>query len=180
MVNPASVFPNVTAAVVSMLSAVSPALANWPESAMEKHPAWAAAISSSGLVPMPSSNRVLNEYWALESTPLSVDIVPFPSLSPPRQTAEAFRFITPSLRSFFHSNDNFLITATQSARPRIETPGAYASQPWLVRHPWPPYTHAQTRAAPLSLVFLFRQSLRLPKDPDPAAYVQTPGCSKRD
>jgi hypothetical protein len=34
------------------------------DKAMAKHPACAAAISSSGFVPFPCSNRVLNEYWA--------------------------------------------------------------------------------------------------------------------
>jgi hypothetical protein len=32
----------------------------------------------------------------LARTPLSAEIVPFPSLRPPCQTAEAFRFIHPS------------------------------------------------------------------------------------
>jgi len=32
---------------------------------MEKHPAWAAAISSSGFVPVPDSNRDWNEYAPL-------------------------------------------------------------------------------------------------------------------
>src|SRR5580704_1474878 len=60
---------------------------------MVKQPACAAAINSSGFVPMPFSNRVENEYCALERTLLSVEIVPFPSLSEPFQTAEAFRTI---------------------------------------------------------------------------------------
>src|SRR4051812_1859195 len=38
-VKPASVFSSVTAAVVRILSAVMPALPNWPERAIEKHPA---------------------------------------------------------------------------------------------------------------------------------------------
>jgi len=42
--------------------------------------ACAAAINSSGFVPGALSNRVLNEYGVFESTPLSVNIVPFPSL----------------------------------------------------------------------------------------------------
>src|SRR5256714_1622145 len=93
MVKPASVFSNVTVAVVLMLSAVRPALPSWPESAIEKQPACAAAINSSGFVPLPSSKRVLNEYCVCSSTPLSVEIVPLPSLRPPCQTAEALRFI---------------------------------------------------------------------------------------
>src|SRR5687768_2448420 len=60
---------------------------------MEKQPACAAAISSSGFVPTPSSKRVLNEYCVSFSTPLSVEIVPLPSLSPPFHCADAFRFM---------------------------------------------------------------------------------------
>ena len=46
---------------------VSTDVGGWPprsspaDSAIEKHPAWAAPISSSGLVPAPSSKRDLNE-----------------------------------------------------------------------------------------------------------------------
>src|SRR5262249_20608887 len=92
-VKPASVFSSVTAADVRMLWAVMPAFPSWPDSAIEKQPAWAAAINSSGFVPLPSSNRVLNEYWVLDSTPLSVEIVPLPSLRPPFHSADALRFI---------------------------------------------------------------------------------------
>jgi hypothetical protein len=56
---------------------------------MEKHPACAAAISSSGLVPAPLSNLVLNEYCVLERTPLAVETVPLPSFSPPFHCALA-------------------------------------------------------------------------------------------
>ena len=58
---------------------------------MVKHPACAAPISSSGFVPRTPSKRVANEYGVLESAPLSVEIVPLPSLSDPFQTAEALR-----------------------------------------------------------------------------------------
>src|SRR5437868_10695983 len=82
-----------TVAVVFMLSGVRPAFVSCPDSAMEKQPAWAAAINSSGLVPCPSSKRVLNEYCVSERTPLSVEMLPWPSFNPPFQTADAFRFI---------------------------------------------------------------------------------------
>src|ERR1044072_9877937 len=94
MVKPASVFSSVTAALVLIRSAVSPAFPSCPDSAIEKQPACAAAINSSGLVPLPSSKRVLNEYCVFAKTPLSVEIVPLPSLSPPCHTADAFRFMT--------------------------------------------------------------------------------------
>jgi hypothetical protein len=77
-----------------MLSAVMPALPSCADSAIEKHPACAAAINSSGFVPLPSSKRVLNEYCVLDSTPLSVDTVPLPSLRPPFHTADPLRFIS--------------------------------------------------------------------------------------
>src|SRR5919107_4003744 len=99
MLKPASVFSRRTAAVVLIESAVKPASFNCFESAIEKHPACAAASSSSGFVPFPSSKRVLKEYCAPSSTPLSVETVPLPSLMPPCHTAEPVRFIL--LFSFF-------------------------------------------------------------------------------
>ena len=52
-------FSKVTVAVVSMLSGFNPSFAMDPDSAIEKHAACAAAISSSGLVPFSFSNRFL-------------------------------------------------------------------------------------------------------------------------
>ncbi len=63
------------------------------ERAIVKQPAWAAAISSSGLVPEPSAKRAANEYGVSFRTALSVDRVPFPDLRLPCQTAEALLFI---------------------------------------------------------------------------------------
>ena len=71
--------PSVTLAVVPIRSAVMPAAPSCPDRAIEKQPAWAAAINSSGLVPLPSSKRVLKEYCVSARTPLSVEIVPLPS-----------------------------------------------------------------------------------------------------
>src|SRR5439155_25479960 len=50
-------------------------------------------MSSSGFVPMPFSKRVLKEYGVSLSTPLSLEMVPLPSFKPPRQTADALRFM---------------------------------------------------------------------------------------
>jgi hypothetical protein len=61
-VKPASVFSNVIVAVVWMDAGVKPALPSSAENAIEKQPACAAAINSSGFVPMPFSKRVLKEY----------------------------------------------------------------------------------------------------------------------
>src|SRR2546427_6296284 len=74
-VHPASVLSNVTVAVVWMDSGVRPALPNSAANAIEKQPAWAAAMSSSGFVPAPLSKRVEKEYCVSLSTPLSVEIL---------------------------------------------------------------------------------------------------------
>ena len=55
---PSSSFSRVTTALVSIFSAVSPASPRIIDSAMVKQDAWAAAISSSGLLPGTPSNRV--------------------------------------------------------------------------------------------------------------------------
>src|SRR4029077_186484 len=91
MAKPSATFSSEIVAVVSSLLAVMPAPPSCAESAMVKQPACAAASSSSGLVPAPFSNRVLNEYCVCFRTPLSVEIVPLPSFNPPCQTADALR-----------------------------------------------------------------------------------------
>src|SRR6187431_2341228 len=70
-----------------------PALPSSAEKTIEKQPACAAAMSSSGFVPGPFSKRVPKEYWASLSTPLSVEMAPLPAFKSPRQTADAFRFM---------------------------------------------------------------------------------------
>src|SRR5512139_3125863 len=94
-VHPASSFSNVTVAVVSSFSATRPAAPNCPDSAIVKQPACAAAISSSGLVPLPLSNLVEKEYWVCDNTPLSVDTVPLPDFKSPCQIAEPLRCMGP-------------------------------------------------------------------------------------
>src|SRR5664279_3318390 len=92
-VNPASVLSSVTVAVVLMDVGVKPALPSSAENAIEKQPACAAAMSSSGFVPTPFSKRVLNEYCVSLSVPLSVEMLPLPVFKSPCQTADALRFI---------------------------------------------------------------------------------------
>src|ERR1700744_4556610 len=60
---------------------------------MVKQPAWAAAISSSGLVPTPSSKRVLKLYCASLRVLLCVLMVPLPAFKSPCQIAVALRSI---------------------------------------------------------------------------------------
>src|SRR6202161_4862432 len=60
---------------------------------MVKHPACAAAINSSGLVPFSFSKRVRNEYGLSASTPESVERVPLPARPVPCQTAFALRIM---------------------------------------------------------------------------------------
>lgn len=103
IVQPASSFSRVTAAAVRMLSGLKFIVLNWAESAMLKHAACAAAISSSGFVPAPCSKRVTKEYGALAKAPLSVDITPSPVRNVPFQTAVADRSIR---SSFFFGEPN--------------------------------------------------------------------------
>src|ERR1700687_3432670 len=93
MAKPSGSLSRVIVAVVSSRLAVMPAFPSCAESAMVKQPACAAARSSSGLVPTPFSNLVLKEYCVCFRTPLSVEIEPFPSFSPPCQTADPLRCI---------------------------------------------------------------------------------------
>src|ERR1700722_15875402 len=95
MVQPGSSFSMLRVADVLMLSGVRFAPPSCADSAMEKHAACAAAISSSGFVPGASSNRVLKEYLVFERIPLAEETVPWPSLRLPFHTALA-------LRSIFH------------------------------------------------------------------------------
>jgi hypothetical protein len=60
---------------------------------MEKQPACAAAISSSGLVPGWSPNRVPKENGVLEKTPLLEETAPDPSFKLPFHSALALRCI---------------------------------------------------------------------------------------
>src|ERR1035441_5936289 len=93
---PPSTLPSVTAALVSIFSGVCPAAPNCAPSAIEKQLACAAAISSSGVVPESApSKRVANEYFALLSKPVAVEIVPLPSFSEPVHTALALLAIVP-------------------------------------------------------------------------------------
>src|SRR5580692_8828700 len=91
MEKPSPTLSSVTVAVVSSFCAVIPAPPSCAESAIVKHPAWAAARSSSGFVPTPFSKRVLKEYCVCFKTPLSVEIEPLPSFKPPCHTADALR-----------------------------------------------------------------------------------------
>src|SRR5579872_6984683 len=93
MVHPESNFSRVRVALVLMLSGVSPAVPSCAESAMEKQPACAAAISSSGLVPGWSPKRVPNENGVLENTPLPEETAPEPSFKLPFHSALALRCI---------------------------------------------------------------------------------------
>src|SRR5207249_3096846 len=105
MAKPSGSFSSEMVAVVSSLHAVIPAFPNCPESAMVKQPACAAASNSSGLVPVPFSNRALKEYGVCRSTPLSVETVPLPSFNPPCHTAEPLRCMFSSPRSEEHTSE---------------------------------------------------------------------------
>src|SRR5579862_9123787 len=90
MENPSPTFSSEIVHFVSNFVAVNPAAPSCPDSAIVKHPACAAASNSSGFVPTPFSNRVLNEYCVSFNVPLSVEIFPLPVFKSPCQTADAF------------------------------------------------------------------------------------------
>jgi len=79
--------PRCTVADVSMVAGGWPALVSWAARNIEKQPACAAPISSSGLVPLAApSNLDTNVKGALKN-PESPFIVPAPSLSVPVHVA---------------------------------------------------------------------------------------------
>ena len=87
---PASPISRWTFAVVATRVGTWPAFESSFENAIEKQPAWAAPASSSGFVPVPSSNRDWNEK-APSQAPLPSFMKPFPLLRSPVQTALAVR-----------------------------------------------------------------------------------------
>src|SRR5580698_912841 len=93
MRNPWPSGSSVTAASVVSSVGVKPPACSPNASAMVKHPACAAAINSSGLVPFSFSKRVRNEYGVSASTPESVERVPLPARPVPCQTAFALRIM---------------------------------------------------------------------------------------
>src|SRR5437762_46379 len=91
MENPSPTFSRVTFAPVWTRVGARPARESCAVSAIVKHPAWAAPISSSGLVAAwPSSNRDLNEYGP-SNAPLPTFNRPLPSARLPFHSASAFR-----------------------------------------------------------------------------------------
>jgi hypothetical protein len=84
-------FSSFTVAPVWMRVGVMPARDSCAVSAIVKHPAWAAPISSSGLVAdCPSSNRDLNEYGPSKA-PLPTFSRPLPAARLPCHSGSAFR-----------------------------------------------------------------------------------------
>src|SRR5258706_1154853 len=91
MENASPTFSSFPFAPVRMRVGVVPARESCAVSAIVKHPAWAAPISSSGLVAdWPSSNRDLNEYGPSKA-PLPTFSRPLPSAKFPFHSASAFR-----------------------------------------------------------------------------------------
>src|ERR1043165_4904127 len=92
IVQPATKSSSVAVALVSMRCGWKPQRPSSLDRAIEKHPPNEAEISSSGLVPRPSANRVRKEYCVLELTPLSVVKVTSSSCSFAFHMAKAFQF----------------------------------------------------------------------------------------
>src|SRR5690606_19228246 len=126
---PSPAFSRCTLAVVSIRSGWSPARDSPAESAIEKQPACAAASSSSGFVPCPSSKRDANEYGP-SYAPLCIRILPCPSLNVPDHSAVADR--TGIRSSPWCSRETFTCTSTRTAyenagrRPRPSNRGTPA------------------------------------------------------
>src|SRR5512132_3856929 len=89
IVKPAPTFSIVQRAVVSILVAGVPFFSRFPPSAMLKQAASAAASSSSGFEPVPSSKRELKLYWP--ARPVCPLKLPRPPLRPPSHFALAVR-----------------------------------------------------------------------------------------
>src|SRR5208282_927733 len=92
MVQPAGNDSTVTVTVVAIRCGVNPALTSSLASVMEKQAAWAAAISSYGLVPF-ASPALVPKYLLCGRAPLPVVTKPLPPLRPPTQVAEALGFM---------------------------------------------------------------------------------------
>src|SRR4029453_18462166 len=90
MVGAPSTVPRWTLAVLRMLVGLWPARPSAAASAIEKHPACAAPINSSGLVPAPLSKRDTNEYDP-SNAPLPRRMLPPPSFNEPFHSALAPR-----------------------------------------------------------------------------------------
>src|SRR5256886_11412681 len=99
-VQPTAKSSKVAMALVSMRCGWKPERPSSLDRAMEKQPPKDAAINSSGLVPMPCTKRVRNEYCVLFSTPLSVLNVPVPSRRVPFQITDALRSMIEDGRNF--------------------------------------------------------------------------------
>src|SRR3954468_19157480 len=90
IVGPASPWRRWTLATVRTDSGACPCSARMLLSAIEKQAACAAAMSSSGFVPSPSSKREANEYWPWK-TPSPTVTSPAPPCRSPRHSALPFR-----------------------------------------------------------------------------------------
>src|SRR5258708_8249887 len=95
---PSRTGPKLTVATVWMRVGGWPAPVKAAETAIEKHAAWAAAISSSGFVPVPSSKRDLYEYCPSKA-PLPSFRLPAPDFRSPRHSASEIRFAISDLDS---------------------------------------------------------------------------------
>src|SRR5262249_30180353 len=85
-----STISSFTVAVVLTRLAGLPDRSRFADSAMEKQPASAAPMSSSGFVPVPSSKRDKNENGP-SNAPLPSFMFPLPSFKLPSQTADPVR-----------------------------------------------------------------------------------------
>src|SRR5262245_36971655 len=96
---------------------------------MAKHAAWAAAISSSGLVPGVFSKRVSNVYGTFFSAPLGAFRVPVPLLRSPFQTAVALRIMGPPFECDLEAMEDTPSRALAPALPERALDGVAVESP---------------------------------------------------
>src|SRR5438094_7005691 len=120
ILNPLPAGSSFTVAIVLRRLAGCPAFSRLNASAIEKQPASAAPMSSSGFVPFPSSKRDEKEYGP-SNAPLPSFVVPLPCLSVPSQTADPVRvaIVLPPVfvadyDSAEHRQTQFLFSLTNS------------------------------------------------------------------
>src|SRR5438477_2949378 len=123
ILNPLSADSSFTVAVVLTRLAGCLAFSRLNESAMEKQPASAAPMSSSGFVPFPSSKRDENEYGP-SNAPLPSFMVPLPCFKVPSQTADPVRvaIVLPPLFLVLNGSRGNSVSATQAGSGAAMSP----------------------------------------------------------
>src|SRR5262249_1840983 len=124
ILNPLSPGSSFTVAVVLTRFAGCPSFSRLNASAIEKHPASAAPISSSGFVPFPSSKRDEKEKGP-SNAPLPSFMFPLPFLKVPSQTAVPVRVAIVYLLWLLIDYDSARARASATCFLPSQTPSAH-------------------------------------------------------